>query len=300
MIAQRANFGMIVGIISLGGCATTPMMTAHEVTQASASMPSAPRLTESLFHKPADRDNLSEEVIARILNSPIELEFPARVGVVALDHPFSSSAYATLEPGEEAPQILAQDMEKSRHFVMVSDISPYLAEGQSIESLRELATRYRLKYLVIFNARFADQSHVNSWGWGWISVLGIPFVPAYTLQTAGLLEATLLDVRTGTFLFTTQIHLSAMASTTPFSTEDKLKHLQQEASRKAVRLLASKFLTKCNRLAVKRGGGPAKGSSAGALSRQASQPKPGPAASSVTGPVTNPERAPDASAPDGA
>jgi hypothetical protein len=131
---------------------------------------------------------------------------------------------------------------------MVSDISPYLANGQHIESLRELATRYRLKYLIVLNTRYVDRSSYNHWGWGWVTLLAIPFLPAYTLQTAGLMEATLMDVRTGTFLFTTQIHLQARDRVTPFGTEVKLGALQRQAARRAAELLARRFLAKCNRL----------------------------------------------------
>jgi len=215
--------------------------------QNARTLASAP-LTQSLFAKPMERENLSEEVIQRILDAPVEPDFPSRAGVVVLDAPFSRKAYASIEPGDEAPQVLAREIERSRHFVMVSDISPYLANGQHIESLRELATRYRLKYLVIYNRRYVDRSTYNSWGWGWLSLLGIPFLPAYTLQTSGLLEATLLDVRTGTFLFTTQIHLEARERTTPFGTEEKIGRLQRRASRNAAELLARRFLAKCNRL----------------------------------------------------
>jgi hypothetical protein len=205
-------------------------------------------LTRSLFEKPRERENLSEDVLQKILNAPVEPEFPARAGVVVLSRPFSRSSYPSLEPGDEAPQLLAREIERSRHFVMVSDVSPYLADGQHIESLRELATRYRLKYLVVMNVRYTDRSRVNSWGWGWLSVVAIPFLPAYTLQTTGLMEATLLDVRTGTFLFTTQVHVRATNRTTPWGTDEKLIDLQRMASRKAAQRLAQLFLGKCNRL----------------------------------------------------
>jgi hypothetical protein len=205
-------------------------------------------LSRSLFKKPDDIETISEEVIQRVVNAPLIPEFPARAGVVVLDAPYSRKTYATLTPGDRAPQRLARSLERSRHFVMVSDISPYLVKGQHIEALRALATRYRLKYLVVFNRSFADQTHVNHWAWSWLSVLGIPFAPAYTLQTAGLMEATLMDVRTGTFLFTTQVHLEARQRSTPWSSDEKLEALQLAAARRASQRLAQKFLEKCRNL----------------------------------------------------
>lgn len=210
----------------------------------------APRkLTRSLFNKPADRQNLSEETIQRVLDAPLDPNFPARAGVVVLDAPFTRSAYSRLDPGDRAPQQLARQLERSQHFKLVSDISPHLAQGQNIETLRELATRYRLAYLVIFNRAFEDRSHYNHWGWAWLTLVGIPFVPAYTLQTEGIMEATLLDVRTGTFLFTVQAHIKAGGRTTPFSSASKLAGLQRKTASKAVAMMARRFLAKCNRLA---------------------------------------------------
>jgi hypothetical protein len=167
----------------LAGCAANRAVALKEVSASTrlAAEPAAP-LTRSLFQKPPERENLSEEVIQQIVNAPVEPDFPARAGVVVLSRPFTRAAYASLEPGDEAPQLLAREIERSRHFVLVSDISPYLADGQHIESLRELATRYRLKYLVVMNVRYADRSMVNGWGWGWLSLIGIPFLPAYTLR----------------------------------------------------------------------------------------------------------------------
>jgi putative transposon-encoded protein len=283
---------LLVAALLLAGCASAPFFQAKEVVApvAGGAVPAA-QLTHSLFAKPLDRDNLSEEVIQRVLAAPVEPEFPARAGVVVLDAPFTRRAYASLEPGDEGPQVLAREIERSRHFVMVSDISPYLANGQHIESLREVATRYRLKYLIVLNTRYVDRSSYNHWGWGWLTLLAIPFLPAYTLQTAGLMEATLMDVQTGTFLFTTQIHLQARDRVTPFGTDAKLGELQRQAGRRAAELLARRFLGKCNRLVAEvarrkaaavaattstsKGAG---GTEAGASSSPSGQPAPRPGA----------------------
>jgi hypothetical protein len=277
---------LVSALLALGGCGAAPRMSVMEVAPGRLAAPAGASLTHSLFAKPMDRDNLSEEVIQRVLSAPVEPEFPARAGVVVLDAPFTRRSYASLEPGDEAPQILAREIERSRHFVIVSDISPYLANGQHIESLREVATRYRLKYLVVLNTRYVDRSSYNHWGWGWLTILGIPFLPAYTLQTAGLMEATLMDVRTGTFLFTTQVHMQARDRTTPFSTEIKLGSLQRATSRRAAELLAQRFLAKCNRLVAAaeklRGRATAQGGPASSPSAT-ERPRPMPAAAPAPG-----------------
>jgi len=245
---MRSLLTFIVAAALAGCAAQKPMVKTRLVTLDGSIQRPAARLTRSLFNKPEDRENLSEEVIQRVINAPLEPEFPARAGVLVLDAPFTRKAYAALTPGDRAPQMLAKRLEKSRHFVMVSDVSPHLVKGQDIEAVRELATRYRLKYLVIFNRRFDDQTRVNNWGWSWLSLVGIPFAPAYTYRTTGLLEATLMDVRTGTFLFTTQVHIEASRRSTPWSGERKLAELELEAARQAALKLSSRFLTKCARL----------------------------------------------------
>ena len=236
-------------IIPASGCGgLTRSHTTLKVTELANVDQGPRRLTHSVFAKPKDRENLKEEDIARVLDAPVEVELPARAGLVVLDAPFSRAAYASLEPGDRAPQMLARSIERSRHFKLVSDISPHLAHGQHVEGLRELAARYRLKYLVVLTRRFADRSHVNGFGWTWLSVVGIPFAPAYTVRTEGLFEASLMDVRTGTFLFTTQVHAQAWKRDTPFAAERVLTRLQRTASLEAVKVLARRFMARCDRL----------------------------------------------------
>ena len=236
-------------LFAAGGCAGhTKTHTSLQVSTLTGAGQSA-HLTHSVFAKPKDRDNLKEEDIARVLDAPVEVELPARAGLVVLDAPFSRAAYAHLEPGDRSPQLLARSIEKSKHFKLVSDISPHLADGQHVEGLRELAARYRLKYLVVLTRKFADRSHVNNYGWAWLSVVGIPFAPAYTVRTEGLFEASLMDVRTGTFLFTSQVHAQAWRRETPFKADRARDQLQRSASLKAVKLLAKQFMRRCDRLA---------------------------------------------------
>jgi hypothetical protein len=293
-----------VSLLAVTGCGgLTRAHSTLKVTEMTNEMAGPKRLTHSVFAKPKDRENLKEEDIARVLDAPVEIELPARAGLVVLDAPFSRAAYAHLEPGDRAPQLLARAIEKSRHFKLVTDISPLmtrlshrpaycggrhlrrgqpapaspghqpafdsagpprlapghlatasgercgsLADGQHVEGLRELAARYRLKYLVVLTRRFADRSHVNGFGWAWLSVVGIPFAPAYTLRTEGLFEASLMDVRTGTFLFTTQVHTQAWKRDTPFGSDRAMCRLKRTASLEAVKVLARRFMARCDRL----------------------------------------------------
>jgi len=136
-----------------------------------------------------------------------------------LERAFSSKHYTSLLPGRRGPPDPPPvGWRPAATSSWVSDISPYLVRGQGIEALRELATRYRLKYpRDLQPGRFVDREPLNRGGAGSaLSLVGIPFAPAYTLEKAGLLEATLMDVRTGTFLFTTQVHIAASRRSTPW------------------------------------------------------------------------------------
>jgi|GEM_PF-4389343 rhombotail lipoprotein len=244
--------------IALGGCAAqhkslaaaTTIRPARADGQHAAKMAAPRPLNRSFFRKGHDRKTLAEDVIQKVINSPLELEFPARAGVVLLGSPYKRGAYSALVPGDRAPQQLATELEKSDYFTIVSDISPHLASGEHIEDLRRLATRYRLKYLIVLSRSFADHSHYNNWGWTWATLLGIPLAPSYTVDTTGLFEATVLDVKTATFLFTAHAHLRAKADTRPFSIEEKLAATQRRLGTKAATLLGERILEKCNRLAA--------------------------------------------------
>lgn len=235
----------------LSACASSPHISAsRSIAELSATARHAPpvELRKSVFFKPTDRQNLSEETISQVIDAPIKPEFPARAGVVVLSAPFTRRRFNAQTPGDSAPERFVKRLRKARHFSLVSDISPHIAEQQSIESLRELATRYRLKYLVVVSRRYAERTLVNSWGWAWLTVISIPFVPANTLNSNLLAEATLMDVRTGTFLFTAHAHRSIQRKATPFAAEEEQLTLRQQLSRDALDRLAEQFVGQCNRL----------------------------------------------------
>ena len=54
-----------------------------------------------------------------------------------------------------------------------------------------------------------------------------------------------MDVRTGTFLFTAQVHVNARERTTPFATGAKLRALKHRANTRAVRRLAREVVAQC-------------------------------------------------------
>jgi len=98
--------------------------------------------------------------------------------------------------------MLADRIADAGIFEVVSEISTDWPSTRSIAGLRELATRYRAEYLLLYRHRFVERRYTNAYSWAWLTIVGGLMVPGETFETAGVLEATLFDVKSGTLLFT--------------------------------------------------------------------------------------------------
>ncbi len=194
----------------LAGCgAARAPLKAELPTQPIVAAPPAPLQTN---HFQRDKvATLSEEAIREVLAAPVFLEESARLGIVPvrMRYELDGGLPLTRVTGE-----LSDRLEGSGAFEVVSEITTDWPGTRSIAGLRELATRYRTEYLLLYRHRFVDRSYVNGWGFAWLTGLGAFFVPSSTLESAGVLEATLFDVKTGTLLFTvyTRVHDSKLAN----------------------------------------------------------------------------------------
>ncbi|MGM0556460.1 MAG: hypothetical protein ACQEVA_08805, partial [Myxococcota bacterium] len=185
----------------LGACAAPsksldPKMEAMAVQNGSASQPE--KLEDNHFR--TDRTgNLSEEDLKRILDSPIFLEEETRLGVVPV-----ATAYQVDQdlPVNDVPHKLGNALEDTGFFEVATEVATDWQRDRGIAGLRELAARYRVKYLLLYRHRFEERARTNAWGWTMPTVLGVFATPHRTVEMAGVMEATLFDVRTGTILFT--------------------------------------------------------------------------------------------------
>jgi len=143
--------------------------------------------------------SIAEEALHRVLAAPVFIEADARLGVVPVATCYKPDPDLPLAV---VPQQLSQAMEDSGIFTVTTDVSTDWPADSGISGLRELAARYRSRYLLLYRHRFVDRSYTNAWAWLYVTVLGALFVPSQTLETEGVLEATLFDVKTGTLLFT--------------------------------------------------------------------------------------------------
>jgi rhombotail lipoprotein len=170
----------------------------------------APVLTHSLYSKDS-AGSLTESDLQKILESPIDLQLPARVGVVPLAEPFSPKGPVALATRHIASSDLASALVGAPYFSQVSDISTDIPNVGGIEGLRVIAARYRVRYLVLYSQKFEDATHLNGWAWLYPTVIGMFLAPGVTVQSNGIAQADLVDVRTGTILFSLvePIHVSS-------------------------------------------------------------------------------------------
>ena len=235
------------------GCATAKRSAELPplVFTSAESKPTPAVLTEDHFVR--DRiGGVSEEHLKEILASPVFLEEGARLGVVPV-----AVKYAPDEaiPTTAVPAELVGALEDSGLFEMASEISTEWPTDRGLPGLRELAARYRSEYLLLYRHRFVENVHANGWAAGYATVIGALFFPGQQLETNGVLEATLYDVKTGTLLFTVNERIAASESAAPTTQTRRSTELQQKLLAEAAPKLADRVVSKCRRLAASRPAG---------------------------------------------
>ncbi len=142
---------------------------------------------------------VSEDKIREILSAPVFLEAKSRLGIVqVVDRYLADHAL----PLVRVPGVLEERLTQANLFEAVTEVSTDWPAQTSIAGLRELATRYRAEYLLLYRHRFQHRSHLNAWALTYLTLVGAFVAPANTVETAGVVEATLFDVKSGTLLFT--------------------------------------------------------------------------------------------------
>ena len=208
----RFAFAFAAAISSaLLGCGAAPPSVAmpQEQTVAVAAAPMPAPIASSMFSKDSS-GSLSENDLQKILEAPLDLELPARVGVVPLATPFNPNGPVSLAIRATASRDLARGLNGNPYFSHVSDVSTELPNSGGLEGLRVIAARYRMRYLLLYTERFQDDTHLNGWAWLYPTIVGMFAAPGVTVKSSGLLQADLFDVRTGTILFSVvqPVHVS--------------------------------------------------------------------------------------------
>jgi hypothetical protein len=244
----------LLALLTGTGCATSraplaaPEMAAMEFTPEAVGERPPPILTENHFSR--DRaGSISEEGLREVLASPVFLEEKARVGIVPVQ---GSYALDQEVPLPSVPAALADALESSGEFELASEVSTDFPVDRGIAGLRELAARYRCDYLLIYRHRFVDASYMNPVAWGYLTVVGALFLPGHTIESAGVLEATLFDVKTGTLLFTVNERVHSREQVNLWHNELKTQWMKRQLLESATQKLADQVVGKVRRLVVAR------------------------------------------------
>ena len=206
-----------------------------------------PVLTENHFSR--DKGALGEAELRAILASPVFLEEDARLGVVPVASRYEPDGEV---PQEATPAQVADTLEQSGLFELTTEVSTDWPIDRGVSGLRELAGRYRTEYLLLYRQRFNQESHSNGWAALYPTLLGAFFAPGETVEEAGVLEATLFDVKTGTILFTVHERVRGEVRASPPLSSRRGAELRKQLLAEAAPKLAQQVVAKCRRLAAAR------------------------------------------------
>jgi len=214
-----------------------------------AAMPvmEAMPLTENHFAR--DKGAVGEAELRDILASPVFLEAGARLGVVPVASRYELDGEV---PQEATPAEVSDTLEQSGLFELTTEVSTDWPTDRGVAGLRELAGRYRTEYLLLYRQRFNEESRSNGWAALYPTILGAFLAPGETVEQAGVLEATLFDVKTGTILFTVHERIRGDVTTAPPLVNRRSEELRKRLLAQAAPLLAQQVVAKCRRLAAAR------------------------------------------------
>src|SRR5688572_23970906 len=240
-------------LVMVAGCGGRQHIASSAMPSARASMaaPAAPPpLDRSVFARDPN-GQLSEDMLQKILASPIELDLPSRVGVLpiitATDWRGPSPDYERVPAGVSP---LVARLRKDAAFSLVTEMMPIPSGALGMEALRESAGRYRLRYVVLYREVLAKKNHLNAWAWGYATAVGALFLPGKQHEVYGYIEATMFDVKTGLLMFTTRRSIFASTNSNEWRTKDKLDQLAANTVSKFSPDLARDFLLDVRRFAT--------------------------------------------------
>ncbi|HET6611811.1 MAG TPA: hypothetical protein VFG83_07490 [Kofleriaceae bacterium] len=205
-----------------------------------ATAPAAPKPLERSVFSRSPEGQISEEELQKILAAPIDLELPARVGVLgvtaATDWRGPSPSY---DMAPAAMGDLTKALRKGELFTLVTEMISIPSGALGMEALRELAARYKLRYILLYRERLLDDTTANEWAWGYATVVGALFLPGASLHVHGYVQASLFDVKTGLLLFTVRRRVKAEETSNIWHHDEKIATLRRSVATHVATELAS-------------------------------------------------------------
>jgi hypothetical protein len=220
--------GLLISVVFITGCGAQKMASAPMSANAPAAMPSAPPLDRSLFDRNPN-GALTEDALQKILAAPIELELPARVGLIPI---MTATDWRGPGPDHRVPsgvEPLLKELRKQQAFSLLTQTMVIPSGALGMEALREIAARYRLRYTLLYREVLATESVFNAFAVGYMTGVGAFFLPGKQQEVWGYTEVSMFDVKTGTLMFTTRRAISASQRTNQWHQKAKLEKLASRA-----------------------------------------------------------------------
>ena len=207
---------------------------------------------EPVENSPFIRDRtgaLTEADLIRMIETPVFLADETRLGIVPVAVAYEAD---DVIPLVAVPEVLAGALDDTGFFSVTSEVSTDWPSDRSVAGLRELAARYRTRYLLLYRHRFVERTRANGWAATYAALITIPFMPGQTLETAGVMEATLFDVRTGSLLFTVYERVYAESDSNVWANDRKLTEMREQLVNEGADRLADKVVDQIHRLVAAR------------------------------------------------
>jgi len=234
---------------SLAGCAMRASMKSARMASDAPAPMAPPMLDRSEFAR-TPQGSLTEDALQKILASPIELSLPSRVGVLPI---MTARDWRGPSPDDRVPAGVSQfvgTLRRDPAFTLVTQTMVIPSGALGMEALREVAARYRLRYLLLYREVLAKQSRLGPWAWGYATIVGALFLPGQRQEVYGYIEASMFDVKTGTLMFTTRRAITASQKTNRWNRGIKLDKLAADATSKFAPSLAVDVLSDLSRYAA--------------------------------------------------
>jgi hypothetical protein len=250
--SSRALVVVCLAFAVIAGCGgvTHKMASARMAAPAAQqAQPVPPPLAKSEFSRDP-RGQLTEDALQKILAAPIELSLPSRVGVLPIA---TARDWRGPSPDERVPAGVANFVDTLRRdaaFSLVTQTMVIPSGALGMEALREVAARYRLRYLILYREVLAKKTRHNPWAAGYATLVGAFFLPGQVHEVYGYIEASMFDVKTGLLMFTTRRSINAAERNNVWYGTDKLDRLASNATSKFAPDLANDALTDLRRFAA--------------------------------------------------
>jgi hypothetical protein len=233
---------LIVCVLIVSACGGGKAMRSSraEVAVAPAGAPQV--LEQSVFARDP-KGSLTEDALQKILASPIEIALPARVGVLPIE---TAKDWRGPGPDDRVPPGVAgfvDTLRRDAQFSLVTQTMVIPSGALGMEALREIAARYRLRYLMLYREVLAKHERLGPWAWGYATIVGAAFLPGQRQEIYGYIEASMFDVKTGLLMFTTRRSISATQTTNRWNTKGKLDQMASNATSRFAPDLASDVLS---------------------------------------------------------